>query len=661
MPCPTPLLTIFCIRPLTPGPTPPRGRGVDFIQQKLRSLFSPRPLGGEGPGVRGHQRSAISRDRKLAVWRRCLLAFFGCVLSIPLQAGQFPDGAEIFKRQCALCHRTESGTRAPAPAVLRALPQDNILRALEDGLMRDQGDLLNEAERQAVARYLGKPTANVEKLSGFCSGQDPWVENAAGWNGWSTGTANHRFQPAEVARLEKADVPRLKLRWAFGYTGASAINSQPTLFAGRVFTSTEDGTVYSLDARSGCIYWTFKAPVGARAAVVIDPAYGLAFVGDTTGTLWALEAKTGKVVWSKRVDSHVGAKITAAPLLLEGALYVPVSSDEEGRATNPHYACCTFRGSVVALDAKTGNSIWKTYTIPEEARRVGTNPVGVPILGPSGASVWSTPTADLKRHAIYVGTGNSYSDVADPNSDAVIAFDMATGRRLWSRQLTASDRWNCACLIKDIQNCPPQAGDDYDFGSPPMLISTDAGRDLLVIGQKSGVIHALDPNHRGEIVWQTRIGKGGPLGGIEWGGATDGKLAYFPVSDWHDSHPEEGGGLFALRVATGEKAWYAPPAKPACVKLPGCSQAQFTPPTAIQGVVFVGSQDGHLRAHDTADGKVLWDFDTVRDFDSVDGISAHGGSIGAPGPTIANGMVFLDAGYGGLHGNALLAFSVDGR
>lgn len=330
---------------------------------------------------------------------RAWLVALTLLYTLPLYPAQLPDGAEIFKRQCALCHRAGSGTRAPAPDVLRELPQANILRALQDGLMRDQGDLLNEAEREAVARYLGKPSGPEERLSGFCSGQARWAVDGPGWNGWSTGTANHRFQPAEVAKLTRDEVPRLKLKWAFGYTGSSAINSQATLFAGRVFTSTEDGTVYSLDARSGCIYWTFKAPVGLRSAPVIDSTNELAIVGDTTGILWALGAKTGKVIWSTRVDEHVGAKITAAPLLIEDRLYVPVSSDEEGRAINPHYACCTFRGSVLTLDVRTGKEIWKTYTIAEEAKRVGTNPVGIPTWGPSGASVWSTPTADLKRRA----------------------------------------------------------------------------------------------------------------------------------------------------------------------------------------------------------------------------------------------------------------------
>lgn len=542
------------------------------------------------------------------------------------------------------------------------MPQESILRALNTGNMRDQGDQLNDAEKIAIATYLGKtPPPNKERVTGFCSPPTPWVEKNPGWNGWSAGIVNHRFQDAATAGLDKKDVPRLKLKWAFGYTGSSAINSQPTAYAGRVFAGTEDGTVYSLNAKTGCVEWMFKAPVTVRSAVVIDPAARLAFFGDTTGTMYAVTAETGKLVWSRRVDAHVGAKITAAPLLVEDRLYLGVSSDEEGRATNPHYACCTFRGSVLALDAKTGKEIWKTYTIPEVARRVRTNPLGIPVWGPSGAAVWSTPTADLKRHVIYAATGNSYADPPDPNSDAVMAFDMATGRRVWSRQLMPNDRWNCACLIKDVQNCPSQPGPDYDFGSPAMLTPRGDGRDLLVIGQKSGVIHALDPDRQGEIVWQTRIGKGGPLGGIEWGGAADDRLAYFPVSDWQDSQPEAGGGLFALSIATGEKKWYSPPAKPACLKLPGCSQAQFTPPSVIPGVVFVGSQDGHLRAHDATDGSVLWDFDTVRDFETVDGVKGNGGSIGAPGPTIADGMVFVDAGYGGLHGNVLLAFSVDGK
>ena len=592
---------------------------------------------------------------------RAWLVALSLALCLPGYSAQTPDGAAIFTQMCAACHRPDSGTRAPRPAVLREMTQESIQRALDTGNMKDQGLLLSADQLQAVVQYLGKPSSANERLSGFCSTPTPWVQDAPAWNGWGAGTANSRFQSGEAAKLENRDLPRLKLKWAFGYPGSSAINAQPTLFAGRIFVGIEEGSVYSLDARTGCINWVFKAPVTVRSAVVVDPATRLAVFGDVAGNLYATDAQTGKLVWKERMDEHVGAKITASPQLAGDRLYVSVSSDEEGRAANPHYPCCTFRGSVVAVEVKTGKQVWKTYTIPEEPHPTSKNRAGVQNWGPSGAAVWSTPTVDLKRHVVYVATGNSYSDPPDLNSDAVMAFDMASGKRLWSRQLTPSDRWNIACLITDTTNCPPQNGDDYDFGSPPILCSRDGRRDLLVIGQKSGVVHALDPDRQGEIVWQTRIGHGGPLGGIEWGGTADREFAYFPLSDWHDSEPEAGGGVFALRIATGEQSWKAPPAKPACLKLPGCSAAQFTPPTAIPGVVFVGSQDGHLRAHDARDGSVLWDFDTVRDFESVDGIKAHGGSIGAPGPIIGGGLLFLDAGYGGLHGNALLAFSIDGK
>ncbi len=377
--------------------------------------------------------------------------------------------------------------------------------------------------------------------------------------------------------------------------------------------------------------------------------------------MYGVDATTGRLVWKQHVDAHPAARITGSPLLTGGRLFVPVSSGEEGSAADPHYPCCTFRGGVVALEVQTGKQIWKAYTIPDEPHRIGANAIGVPILGPSGASVWSPPTADLKRRAIYVGTGNSYSDPPSLYSDAVVAFDLDTGRMLWSRQLTPRDRWNIGCVVKENTNCPPEPGDDVDFGSPPMLCFLGNGHDLLVIGQKSGVVHALDPDRQGEVVWQTRIGKGGPLGGVEWGGGADQELAYFPLSDWQDAKPEAGGGLFALRIATGEKVWRAAPAKPACAKLPGCSAAEIAPVTVIADVVFSGSMDGHLRAYDARDGSVIWDLDAIREFKTVNGIQARGGSFNATGPTAVDGMLFVQSGYGDIRGNVLLAFSVDGE
>ena len=587
------------------------------------------------------------------------------IISLFLPRGlpaQAPDGAAIFDRACATCHRAGSGTRAPMPEVLRQVTRENILRSLETGLMKSQGSLLTQAERGAVAVYLGRPPkADQKPAAGSCENPTPWVGQDSGWNGWSVGTSNSRFQPGAVAKLDPANVPRLKLRWAFGFPSGSSINSQPTVFGGSVFVGSEEGTVYSLDARSGCMNWGFKVQATVRAAVVIDPTSRMALFGDLGANVYAVDAQSAKLVWKRQVDTHRAARITGSPLLLGDRLYVPVSSGEEGSAADPRYACCSFRGSIVALDVGTGRQIWKAYTIPDEPRQIGVNRIATPIWGPSGAAVWSPPTADLKRRAIYVGTGNSYSDPPSAFSDAVVAFDIDTGRMLWHQQLAPPDRWNIGCVVKDTTNCPPSPGPDVDFGSPPILCPLRNGRDLLIIPQKSGVVHAIDPDRRGAIVWQTRIGRGGLLGGIEWGGGADQGLAYFPVSDWQDSKPEAGGGLFALRIATGAQVWYAPPPKPACVKLPGCSAALIAPVTVTSGVIFSGSYDGHLRAYNTHDGSLLWDLDTLREFATVNGVNARGGSLGATGPTVAHGMLFLDAGYGAIRGNVLLAFSVDGK
>lgn len=261
-----------------------------------------------------------------------------------------------------------------------------------------------------------------------------------------------------------------------------------------------------------------------------------------------------------------------------------------------------------------------------------------------------------------MATGNSYSDPPDPHTDAVLALDMNTGKMLWSRQLTANDVWNIACVAPDKSNCPPNPGGDFDFGSPPILRSLPGGRRVLLAAQKSGVVYGLNPDQEGKVIWAARIGKGGALGGIEWGGAASPKRAFFPLSDWNGDDPNAGGGLFALQIADGRRAWYQPPVLPACAKQVGCSAAQMAPVTAIPGVVFSGSEDGHLRAYNAKTGQVLWDFDCLRKFQTVNGAAAQGGSMNGAGPAVVDGMVYTNAGYtNGVAGNVLLAFSVGGK
>jgi polyvinyl alcohol dehydrogenase (cytochrome) len=340
-------------------------------------------------------------------------------------------------------------------------------------------------------------------------------------------------------------------------------------------------------------------------------------------------------------------------LVPEAHSNVPVASSQETRSGNPDYPCCTFRGSLVAQRVRDGKQ--KTYTIPETAE-TGKNAAGNPKCGPSGASIWSVPTLDPKRNLIYVTTGDNFSSPATLTSDAVLALDPATGRIVWSRQMTAGDIF------------PSERGPDFDFGGSALLVKTAGGRELLLAGQKSGIVYALDPEHKGEIVWQVRVGKGSASGGVKWGMASDGQNVYASVSDVvtkpaanpgepRQLDPEKGGGLTALRIADGSRAWYAPPE--ACTT-PGCSPAQSAALTAIPGVVFSGSMDGHIRGFSTEDGKILWDYDTVREFASVNGVKAKGGAMDGPGAVVVKGMVFVNSGYsrfGGLPGNVLLAFA----
>jgi polyvinyl alcohol dehydrogenase (cytochrome) len=494
---------------------------------------------------------------------------------------------------------------------------------------------------------------------------DPSVSLSAlrGWNGWGVDLANTRFQPANIAGLRAGDVPNLVLKWAFGLPGTGGAYGQPTIADGALFFGNVDGSFDVLDAKAGCLHWTFKALATVRSAVSIGPVDSkqVAFFGDLKANVYALAARNGKLLWRVKVDDHPLARIEGSLKLYEGRLYVPVSSTEEIVSGDPGYECCKFRGSIVALDAATGKQIWKTYSVLETPALTGKSKAGTNLYGPSGGGIWSSPTIDVQRKALYVGTGNQYSSPPSQYSDAILAMDLESGRLLWSKQLTHSDIWSFRCLNPMAGGCPQTLGTDADIASSPILKHI-GGRDLLIVGQKSGIVCALDVDRKGEIVWQVRVGRGGALGGIMWGSAVDDRNVYVPLSDWTPAKPgqasTQGGGLFALKLATGERVWFKPPEKPACTAIPGCSPSQAAPATAIDGVVFSGSMDGHLRAYSTADGKVIRDFDTLREFVTVNGVKAHGGALNATGPTIADGMLFLTSSYaqGGMVGNVLLAF-----
>ena len=585
------------------------------------------------------------------------------ILVLSAAAGLGQTGEALFQAQCASCHNATNTVGAPLPQTLKAMPWKAVLEALEAGKMRGIGDGLAPAQREAVAKFAGNADAVAMPQSAHCA-VAPKKVSGADWNGWSD-AAGTRFQSAKAAGLTKQSAQKLKVKWAFGFPGVTTAFGTPTVFDGRLFVGDANGVVYSLEARSGCTVWTYAAAGGVRVAPVIGEGGKTAYFGDLRGNVYALDAGTGALKWKARAEDHALAVITGSPKLESGRLYVPVSGrDESIAATNPNYECCTLRGSVVAMDAATGKKIWQGYTVEETPRVTGQNSKGVKTWGPSGAVPWSSPTIDVEKRRVYIGTGVNYSQPTTKTSDAIVAFDMDSGKMLWSAQLTAGDAYNFACVGQDKTNCPADPFVDVDFGNSGVLRSLGGGRRILVAADKGGTIYGIDPDHEGKLLWKQKVARGGLNGGFMWGGAADDQgSAYFGVSDFTNGKPEVGGGLVALQLATGEKLWFTPAPKPACLSMPGCSAAQPAPVTVIPGVAFLGSWDGHVRAYDTKSGAIIWDFDTVRDFETVNGVKARGGSINSMAPAVAGGMMYITAGYSGtaLPGNVLLGFSVEGK
>lgn len=612
-----------------------------------------------------------------ALWLGSICFFIGSA-GEPLRA---QEGAALFSKHCAVCHEAGGESRAPGRAALRQLSPERILVVLETGVMYRQGLARTPAERRAIAAFLSDKPLGSEPLnpmprSAFCDNSaNAFRDPLSGpvWNGWGVTLTNTRFQSAEAAGISPDDVPRLKLKWAFGLPGDINASAQPVVAGGRLFTGSWGRKVYSLDAKTGCIYWMFETESGVRSAISIGPAGGgnfSAYFGDMQSNVYAVDAASGKMLWKVKVDDFPATRITAALKLHDGRLYVPVTSTEEISGETSTYECCKFRGSLVALDAATGKLIWKTYTIPQEARPTRKNRIGTQLWGPSGAGVWNSPTLDLKRNAIYIGTGNSYSSPPANSSDAIVALDMKSGKIRWVRQFTAADMWNSSCRPPnnptgkgDLINCPEGERPDADFGANTILVELAGGRQILVAPQKSGLVYALDPDRKGEILWQQYAGE------VRWGAAADGEKVYSSAASIGRGRPTKAvtdpktfGGISAIALASGQKLWSVSPLN--CDGEGLCGSARPAAITVIPGAVFSGSVDGHLRAYSTQDGRVLWDYDTAVAYQTVNGVTAKGGSIDSAGPAVAGGMLFANSGYarmGGAPGNVLLAFSVDGK
>ena len=624
-----------------------------------------------------------------------------------------------FRTNCAGCHGGGQVPNAPDLAALRQMSPEKIYRAMTTGTMQAMAKNLTDQQKISIAESLtGRrltegDTTSAAVMKNRCTSNPLLGDTQSGpsWNGWSPSIGNTRLQSSSTAKLSPGQVSRLKVLWAFGVPGATSMYNEPTVVGGRLYLSSDTGQVYSLDAKTGCVYWSFQAQAGVRSAISIGERRDvarqqLAYFGDIRGNIYALDAFTGEPVWQVRPIPHPVARITAAPRLYKDRLYVPVASLEEVEGAQAQYECCTSRGAVVALDAITGKVIWTTYTIPDLPKVVKTAANGKEIWGPSGAGVWNSPTLDPKRNALYVGTGNGFTEPATKFSDAIIAMDLDTGKMLWSFQAHPRDIWHGGCqqaipgrnpnaggpqgTSLPPESCMSPGAPDWDFSASPMLVSLPAGRDLLVAGQKSGTVWAFDVDKKGALVWSLDVARVLPGGGgeIVFGGAADDRTAYFNLRST---------GLVALDVATGMERWYTPfdpaplpvaPQPPVAAQAgPGApaiaanapaqgrgagqpTQVPAPPPqrviasaavTLLPGVVLSAGVDGMLRALSASNGALLWQFNTAQPFDNtVNGVPAKGGSMGSAGPIVVDGMVYVVSGYigfqRGMPGNVLLAF-----
>ena len=493
------------------------------------------------------------------------------------------------------------------------------------------------------------------------------AETEKSGHGWGLNVHNHRFQTIEKSTLNTANVGELKLKWVYGLN-TSAQRSYPLVF-GDVLYIGDGPALTAIELASGVALWSFETDSDVTTAITHANVEGedrLFFSARTDG-VYSISADEPRLIWRGRTNLRRTASYTGSPLPIGDQLFVPSASTEIGLAMIPFFGCCTDTGAVGALDIRTGETNWFLRTIQEPAKPVGYGFLLVRRFAPSGAPVWGAPTYDEKRDSIYFGTGQNYSLPASKTSDAIFSVDATSGEINWVTQFTENDAYNLGCSFGPQHwNCPDPPGPDVDFGAPAILYTTPSGQEILLAGQKSSDLHAINPDD-GSVLWTRNFGRGGLLGGVHHGMAVNPRLnlVYVPifdiVTDLERFMMEANPGLHAVDIDTGEVRWSAKH-ETACSERncwPGISVA----PIANDSLVVVGTIGGELLVYDAATGELLWSYKTHQPFDTVDeDSSAHGGAFDVAGALLYKDMLIVTSGYSSfeqLGGNALLVFGLD--
>ncbi|HEX7038153.1 MAG TPA: PQQ-binding-like beta-propeller repeat protein [Pseudomonadales bacterium] len=606
---------------------------------------------------------------------------FGVFASVSVPAAEPATehpGAALYAQHCAACHDQPDATRAPALAALRQMSSESLWLSLTEGVMQQQGAALERRELRVLIDYLAARAADSgEWLAGIqCDAahrsvdlDQPVVMGTVGVDRDSS-----RRLTAAQAGLDSAGLANLELAWAIGFPDTTALRAAGVIVGSTLFyTPTQTGRLLALNVRVPCVQWVYEAGTELRTSVSLGEVDGrkVLLFADRLGRVHRVDARTGERIWAVDARHSAAAGITGAPIPHGDQVIVPISASGVGRGADPDYECCVEHGAVVALDARSGKKLWTYHTMKDADYNGRVSRVGVRQRGPSGAPIWSTPTVDPERNLVYVTTGQNTSLPATSTSDAVLALDLDTGALVWGFQALANDVWIIGCREPwelSVPNCPSPKDSvlkDFDFGASAVLVRREAG-DLLLAGQKSGDLWALDPDD-GKLLWNTRFGQGTPLGGIHWGLAIDGERVFAALND--PGRPAPGyvpePGVNAVDIDSGEVLWRH--------RLePDCSEARKSrydqcgerygisaAPLVVDRSVIAGAVDGRLYVFDAASGRIVFQYDTLRDFQTVNGIAGRGGSIESHSVFAGAGMVFVGSGYGAFRqapGNVLLAF-----